>query len=93
MSLYLLTTTCPSESGQTVLEKWKQGSGSTCFSATLIIHRKCRLGIMGVKCVWVKKEGGEGWKHWCKQTNKQTNNKQSWFPSLHTLQGTNRHPG
>lgn len=31
--------------------------------ATLIIHRKCRLGTMGLKCEWVKKpkkqEGGK----------------------------------
>lgn len=57
--------TCPSESGQTTLEKESHGSGSTCFSATLIIHRKCRLGTMEVKCGWVKKQAkrkveGEG---------------------------------
>lgn len=57
--------TRPSESGQTTLEKQMQGSGSTCFGATLIIHRKCRLGTMGVKCGWLRKQGagkveGEG---------------------------------
>lgn len=58
MKLYTFQyETRPSESGQTLLEKQMQGSGSACFSATLIIHRKCRLGTMGVKCGWVKKQG------------------------------------